>query len=276
MTVKKAELPNRQISSSKERKISIKSSTKQKKVGTTSHRKVNAAKPSMKVSEKPKLKPSKSDLSEIDQRKISTFSSDSDRVRNLSSSDGMLVVRKRSVWARLNDPITTCDFDEENPPEPQLVTNESVKKRKHGIVPFIPSFRSDIMSVFRSANTRRKNKDQNDSTKHSPPKDSLLRKAVRRSDIERVRKLLTTNKDININATNIRGITALHEAAIDGNCPMLKLLIEFGADINVEDNEGYNALDYAVCGGDFECASHLVNSGASEARVRNGLIGFAT
>merc|ERR1712136_441988 len=94
----------------KETRSSLKSSNKHKKGGAISHREVNIAKgTSMKA--KPKLKPSKSDLSDIEQqqRKISTFSAESDRMRNLSSSDGMLVVRKRSVWSRLNDPISACD-----------------------------------------------------------------------------------------------------------------------------------------------------------------------
>ena len=276
-------------------KTSHKHTARHKKTNTNSHNHRKAALPKShsmksptKPKPKPKLKPSKSDLSEIDQeRKVSTFSSDSERMRNLSSSDGMLVVRKRSVWARLNDPVTADDNDDDDDGDgdpraragPVVSVGETAKKRKHGIVPFIPSFRTDIMSVFRNSNTRRKNKDippqQQQQEQQSPPKHCLLRKAVRRSDIERVRKLLSTNKDIDVNASNARGITALHEAAIDGNCAMLKLLVEFGGDINMNDNEGYNALDYAVCGGDFECASFLLNSGANETRVRNGLIGFA-
>lgn len=92
-------------------------------------------------------------------------------------------------------------------------------------------------------------------------------------DPERIKKLLST-KDIDINERNHRGITALHEAAIDGNVACLRVLVEYGADINTTDHEGFNALDYAVRGGDFETASFLIHNGACESRIRNGLIGF--
>ena len=68
------------------------------------------------------------------------------------------------------------------------------------------------------------------------------------------------------------GITALHEAAIDGNFVCMKILLTHGAEVNGCDCEGFTALDYAVFGGNFDCAAYLIEKGAKEDRIRDGQI----
>ena len=99
----------------------------------------------------------------------------------------------------------------------------------------------------------------------------LLRYAVRKSDTERVIELMA-NQRTNIDGAGQSGITALHEAAIDGNFICLKILISYGADINGSDCEGFTPLDYAVFGGNFECAAYLIEKGAKEDHIKDGQI----
>ena len=105
------------------------------------------------------------------------------------------------------------------------------------------------------------------------PLDGSLRSAVRDVDIDRVIELLA-NQHLEINGAGQNGITALHEAAVDGNINIMKALVDHGAKINVYDSEGFTPLDYAVFGGNFECASYLIENGAKDDRVRDGQISY--
>lgn len=200
------------------------------------------------------------------------FSYDKDRLRAISHSDGLLAVRKKSAfnggstWNLLNK------YKSEDSPALLRSRNRDEspslnrKQRKQANTPFLLKNHSEVTRFL--SDTRRKAHEER--TKNNQGKNYLLRYAVRRNDIERVKRILSGD-DININDANDRGITVLHEAAIDGNCACVKLLVDKGADLNQTDNEGFNALDYAVGGGDFECASYLINHGASEHKIRNGL-----
>ena len=99
----------------------------------------------------------------------------------------------------------------------------------------------------------------------------LLRIAVRKFDTERVVEL-ASNHHTDVDGANEKGITALHEAAIDGNIVCAKILTCHGAAINKCDLEGFTPLDYAVFGGNFECASFLIEKGAKVDRIKDGQI----
>ena len=94
--------------------------------------------------------------------------------------------------------------------------------------------------------------------------------AIRNRDINRVRQILET-QPLNVNDRDEKGITAMHEAAICGQCETIKLLIRYNAQINKEDNEGFTSVDYAVFGGHFDCAKFLIDKGASVTNIRNGV-----
>ena len=100
-----------------------------------------------------------------------------------------------------------------------------------------------------------------------------LRCAVRDFDSNRVIKIVA-NQHVDIDGAGQNGVTALHEAAIDGNINSLKILVDHGADINKGDSEGYTPLDYAVFGGNFECAAYLIENGAKEDRIKDGQISY--
>ena len=97
----------------------------------------------------------------------------------------------------------------------------------------------------------------------------IVRRIVRNFDQKKLLELINS-KTVDINETSPKGITALHEAAIDGNLACLQILVENGADISKADNEGYTSLDYAVLGGHFDCAAFLVSKGSNTDHIKNG------
>lgn len=103
--------------------------------------------------------------------------------------------------------------------------------------------------------------DPNDWTAYSP-----LRDAVVHGDIQMIRLLL--NHGANPNSKNERenGSTPLVAAAARGEPidypPIIKLLLEKGADLDIKDNEGKTALWYAALYGEADCVKTLVENGA--------------
>ena len=65
--------------------------------------------------------------------------------------------------------------------------------------------------------------------------------------------------EFNINAKTPNGRTVLIGASIVGRAEVVKYLIEKGADVNLKDNDGKTALDYAK---DSETMLFLIRAGA--------------
>jgi len=94
-------------------------------------------------------------------------------------------------------------------------------------------------------------------------KDRLepFRRALKRSDLSAVGKLLDAGFDV-----NTRGAgrwTPLILAAIEGNVPALSLLLAKGAAVNEVDNWGVSALAYAALEGRVKAIEVLLQAGAS-------------
>ncbi|CAL1527636.1 unnamed protein product [Lymnaea stagnalis] len=88
---------------------------------------------------------------------------------------------------------------------------------------------------------------------------ALLESAAR-NDLEEVRRLLQ-NK-VSPDVTNEDGLTALHQCCIDDNEEMLKLLLEFGANVNACDSEMWTPLHAAATCGHVTLCKHLIDRGA--------------
>ncbi|XP_012555293.1 protein phosphatase 1 regulatory subunit 12A isoform X2 [Hydra vulgaris] len=131
-------------------------------------------------------------------------------------------------------------------------------QKKIGFITYVPLLGFDIGKFLGKSKRKIKNE------------TSLLRQAVRSFDEKRLREIIES-KLVDINIASSKGITAVHEAAIDGNLIGLKILVDNGADISKVDNEGFTCLDYSVLGGNFECASYLISKGAKTDRVRDGV-----
>jgi hypothetical protein len=62
--------------------------------------------------------------------------------------------------------------------------------------------------------------------------------------------------------TTDKGITAVHLAVMWKNTAIISRLLEAGADINAQDNDGYTALDYVDNGTSKDIVSFLLDRGA--------------
>ena len=97
--------------------------------------------------------------------------------------------------------------------------------------------------------------------------------AIRNEDVNRVRFILDTC-NVEVNGSDKKGVTALHEAAIVGYSDVIHLLLRFEAEVNKKDGGGFSCLDYAVLAGNFECAQFLIANGARTDSIRNGMPTF--
>ncbi|XP_077574187.1 protein phosphatase 1 regulatory subunit 12C [Stigmatopora nigra] len=70
-----------------------------------------------------------------------------------------------------------------------------------------------------------------------------------------------------INCSNADGITALHQACIDGSMEMVSFLLERGANVNQVDSEGWTPLHVGASCGYREIADFLLRHGASLSAV---------
>lgn len=64
-------------------------------------------------------------------------------------------------------------------------------------------------------------------------------------------------------ATNMDGLTALHQCCIDNNSEMLKLLLDYGANVNSQDSERWTPLHAAATCGHLNLVKILINRGAN-------------
>ncbi|KAF7711225.1 protein phosphatase 1 regulatory subunit 12C [Silurus meridionalis] len=71
-----------------------------------------------------------------------------------------------------------------------------------------------------------------------------------------------SRKDV-INCSNADGITALHQACIDGSIEVVAFLLSHGANVNQVDNEGWTPLHVAASCGNMEIAEFLLQNSAS-------------
>ncbi|XP_071451376.1 protein phosphatase 1 regulatory subunit 16A [Hetaerina americana] len=89
----------------------------------------------------------------------------------------------------------------------------------------------------------------------------VLLEAAARNDVDEVRRLLM--KGVSPDSTNEDGLTALHQCCIDDNEEMMKLLIEYGANVNAEDSERWTPLHAAATCGHLHLVQYLISKGAN-------------
>ncbi|XP_055620116.1 protein phosphatase 1 regulatory subunit 16A isoform X3 [Toxorhynchites rutilus septentrionalis] len=98
--------------------------------------------------------------------------------------------------------------------------------------------------------------------RHITFEDSVvLLEAAARNDIAEVAKLL--QKGVTPDATNMDGLTALHQCCIDDNAEMLNLLLDFGANVNAQDSERWTPLHAAATCGHLNLVKILIARGAN-------------
>jgi len=89
----------------------------------------------------------------------------------------------------------------------------------------------------------------------------MLLEAAARNDIDEVRRLLMMGVDPD--STNEDGLTALHQCCIDDSEEMMKLLVDFGANVNAKDSEQWTPLHAAATCGHLHLVKYLIEKGAN-------------
>ncbi|NP_001161616.1 nrarp-like protein [Saccoglossus kowalevskii] len=93
------------------------------------------------------------------------------------------------------------------------------------------------------------------------PHQKVFHEAVKNGDTtELARVLETARQDVNVNMFDCEGQTALHQSVIDGNFELVKLLVQFGADVKLANRDGWNALHIAAYGGHEDIALYLITN----------------
>ena len=130
----------------------------------------------------------------------------------------------------------------------------------------LPSRRTSIQEILsvKPSKTKRKNLQ----TK-SFEAEEILERAITAGYVEFVKKLIETEQ-VNINKLNGTGYSALHLAAIVNNPEIIKLLLENGAFININDLSGFTPLEVAVNEGSFDSACVLIENGADQTFIMDG------
>jgi 7,8-dihydropterin-6-yl-methyl-4-(beta-D-ribofuranosyl)aminobenzene 5'-phosphate synthase len=97
-----------------------------------------------------------------------------------------------------------------------------------------------------------------------------IHEAVAQGQLQTVRELLKTSPQM-ANEVSERGFTALHLATNSAHIAIMKLLLDSGADINVEDRDGDAPVHWAAYAGQDEAMQLLLERKAdSKARNRQG------
>lgn len=86
---------------------------------------------------------------------------------------------------------------------------------------------------------------------------NLLMLKAEEGNIEEVHRILTESKNVDINAGNKKGYTALALAIKSGNIELVKLLLTVGADPNRKNNSGQTSL-FLACWHNFEIVVRLL------------------
>ena len=102
--------------------------------------------------------------------------------------------------------------------------------------------------------------------------DKEWESAIRRGDVDIVRKLLDRGQDIN--AFDRHGQTAIMLSAHAGHREVVELLIDYRANLNVTAKFGLSALMLAVIAGHTEIARLLARAGADLSLRATGAPGF--
>ncbi|XP_049577661.1 protein phosphatase 1 regulatory subunit 12C isoform X1 [Syngnathus scovelli] len=88
--------------------------------------------------------------------------------------------------------------------------------------------------------------------------------------LQEAKDTMSSNKEDGpeiVNCSNADGITALHQACIDGSMEMVSFLLEHGANVNQVDSEGWTPLHVAASCGYPDIADFLLRHGASLSAV---------
>lgn len=108
-----------------------------------------------------------------------------------------------------------------------------------------------------------------DLTPNTP--DFLFQQACLCCDVDSAIQLEKLRKEIDVNRVNkTSGITALHHCVLEENFALVQLLVKgFGANVNVQDRDGWTPLHAASAVGNIHIAQFLLDNGAKVSILDN-------
>ena len=77
-------------------------------------------------------------------------------------------------------------------------------------------------------------------------------------DLPALRQLLQDNV-VDVNWYNVDGQTALHQGCRDGNLELVKLLVQFGANVRLTNRDGWSPLHLATYHGHRDVVMYLID-----------------
>jgi len=97
------------------------------------------------------------------------------------------------------------------------------------------------------------------------PDEVMFEEGVKESDGDAIMSMLRrASVDIDVDRINMSGMTALHQAVLDDNLVMVRLLIHHRAKLNKKDEDGWNPLHAAAANGLHHIAKYLISQGADK------------
>jgi len=97
------------------------------------------------------------------------------------------------------------------------------------------------------------------------PDEVVFEDHIRESDGDAMMNMLRrASVEIDLDRINMSGMTALHQAVLDDNLVMVRLLIQHGAKINKKDEDGWTPLHAAAANSLHHIARYLISQGADK------------
>jgi hypothetical protein len=95
---------------------------------------------------------------------------------------------------------------------------------------------------------------------HDIKLQSRFHDLVNVADNVEVDDFLTQNLDrVDINQFNSEGRTALQQSCLEGNLPLAKILVKYGANLRLNTRDGFSALHLAVFSGHSQLMSYILS-----------------
>lgn len=189
--------------------------------------------------------------------------------------------RPKKKLTRISNGLNKQDIAKQFSIPPELFWTSKTNTKKHNfIIPRIVIDRVEDDQPWDCANGSRRRLNsyarpgQNCNTKLLHPSYTACA-AVAANDPGALKNIILSGT-VNIDQLSSNGASALHEAAYDGKLSCVVTLLQCGADVNIEDGEGWTPLHAAVCGQSTQCAELLVRRGANvRAKTDDGLTPLA-
>jgi len=96
------------------------------------------------------------------------------------------------------------------------------------------------------------------------PDEVVFEESIKESDGHAIMTMLRrVSVDIDVDRINMAGMTALHQAVLDDNLVVVRLLLHHGAGLNKKDEDSWTPLHAAAANGHHQIAEFLLSQGAS-------------